>query len=109
MRTAASALAFVLLLVAVPAAAQFNQAAKEPRECRKLTNQIERYGKDIDRAQGRGSKLWEKSLEQQIDTLATRRAERCPGYPDPHAAAKFWAKVIDVASEAAWKYFTWQY
>jgi len=105
----AAVTAFALLLVAAPAAAQFNQAPKEPRECKKLSNQIERYGKDIDRAQGRGSVLWEKSLENEIDVLATRRAERCPGYPDPHASAKFWAKVIDVASEAAWKYFTWNY
>jgi hypothetical protein len=108
MRLAVIAAALVLLF-GVPAAAQYNQAKNEPRECRIITKQIERYGKDIERAQDRGNELWERSLEDQIVRLASRRAERCPGYPDPLATQKFYAKVIDLAAKAAWKYFTWEY
>jgi hypothetical protein len=108
MRVAVPA-ALVLMLFGVPAAAQYNQAKNEPRECRILSNQIERYGKDIERAEDRGNELWEAALEQQIVALASRRAERCPGYPDPLATQKFYAKVVDLAAQAAWKYFTWEY
>jgi hypothetical protein len=97
------------LLFAAPAAAQYNQARNEPRECRILTKQIERYGKDIERAQDRRNELWEHALEQQIINLASRRAERCPNYPDPLAMQKLFAKFVNVAAKAAWKYFTWEY
>lgn len=101
--------AVLVMLFGVPAAAQYNQANNARRECRILTNQIERYGKDIERAQDRSNELWERALEQQIVSLASRRAERCPGYPDPLASQKFYAKLFDVATKAAWKYFTWDY
>ena len=93
----------LVLLFGVPAAAQYNQAKNEPRECRIMTKQIERYGKDIERAQDRRNELWEHSLEQQIVALASRRAERCPGYPDPLAMQKFMTKLVDVAAKAAWQ------
>jgi hypothetical protein len=104
---------FVLLALAffaAPASAQFNQAPrKEPRECRRLTHQIERYQGDIKRARQRRNDLWERAMSQQVDRLSARREERCPQYRDPKIYTKLFAKLIDVASEAAWKYFTWNY
>ena len=78
----------LVLLLGVPAAAQYNQAKNEPRECRILTKQIERYGKDIERAQDRRNELWEHSLEQQIvrARLAARRA--LPGLPGPRSPCR---------------------
>jgi hypothetical protein len=107
MRVAATVLGAVL--VSAPALAQFNQAPHVRRECRILTRQIERYEKDVDRAQDRGNPRWEAAMEAQIDRLVERRAARCPGYPDPKAPYKMMAKWIDLAADLAWKYFTWKY
>lgn len=108
MRSAAFGLGLALL-AAVPASAQYNQAPKEPRECRRITNQMERYADDIGRARERGNELWEASLVQHVNKLQERRVARCPQYAKDNSAAIFWNKVITVAAKAAWKYFTWQY
>jgi hypothetical protein len=107
MRIAATVLG--LALAAAPAAAQYNQAPREPRECRRLTSQIERYEGHVKLAQQRDNELWEQAMEQQIDRLEARRIERCPYYAKDQTYQKLFAKFIDVASEAAWRYFTWQY
>jgi hypothetical protein len=104
-----AALTLGLLLAAAPAAAQYNQAPREPRECTRLTKQIQRYEGDIQRARERGNDLWERSMEQQVARLDARRVERCPQYAESNVWPKLMAKFIDVAAEAAWKYFTWKY
>jgi hypothetical protein len=101
----AAAITLGLLLGAAPAAAQYNQAPREPRECTRLTNQIQRYEGDIQR----GNDLWERAMEQQVERLDARRVERCPQYAKSNVGAKLFAKAVDVAAKAAWKYFTWNY
>jgi hypothetical protein len=105
----AAAITLGLLLGAAPAAAQYNQAPREPRECTRLTKQIERYEGDIQRARERGNDLWEQAMEQQVERLDARRVERCPQYAKSNVGAKLLAKAVDVAAKAAWKYFTWNY
>jgi hypothetical protein len=107
MRIAATILG--LLLAAAPAAAQFNQAPREPRECRRMTNQIARYEGHKELAQQRDNALWERAMDEQIERLEARRVERCPQYAEDHTYQILMAKFIDVAAKAAWKYFTWQY
>jgi hypothetical protein len=97
------------LLAAAPAAAQYNVAKREPRECTRMTKQIDRYERDVKRARKTANPLWQKSMEDQIERLAVARAERCPWYPDPHAKYKQMAKWVDLAAQAAWTYLTWQY
>jgi hypothetical protein len=110
MRVAAILLGLLLGAVpAVPAAAQYNQAPREPRECTRLTRQILRYEGDIQRARERGNELWESAMEQQVERLDARRIERCPQYAKDERWKKLFAKAIDVASDAAWKNFTWNY
>jgi hypothetical protein len=104
-----AAITLGLLLAAAPAAAQYNQAPREPRECTRLTNQIQRYEGDMQRARERGNDLWERAMEQQVERLDARRVERCPQYAKSNVGAKLLAKAVDVAAKAAWKYFTWNY
>ena len=101
------ALSLAVLLAAAPAAAQYNVAKQEPRECTRMTKQIDRYQKDVKRARSTANPLWEKSMEDQIRRLAVARAERCPWYPDPDAKYKQMAKWVDLAAQAAWTYLTW--
>ena len=101
------AFALAALLAAAPALAQYNVAKSEPRECKRMTNQIERYSRDVQRAQDLANPLWEKAMEEQIKRLAVARHERCPWYPDPEARYKQMAKWVDLAAQAAWTYLTW--
>jgi hypothetical protein len=94
---------------AVPASAQYNQAAREPRECTRLTKQIARYNGDVKRAQKSGRELWEASLQHQVLQLEQRRVARCPQYAVDATELIFWNNLITVAAQAAYKYFTWGY
>jgi hypothetical protein len=94
---------------AVPASAQYNQAAREPRECVRLTKQINRYNGDMKRAEASGRELWEASLQKQVLHLEQRRVARCPQYAVNAADLIFWNNLLTTAAQAAWKYFTWNY
>ena len=102
MRVAGFVLA--LLLAAAPAAAQYNQAAPVPRECKRIVNQLVRYQGDVDRARARSNELWERSTLAHMDRLKTRLEGRCPELVPVNPVVKFMAKVIDVAAVAAWEY-----
>jgi hypothetical protein len=97
------------LLVAAPALAQYNQAPAVPRECRRIANQIGRYQGDVRMARERGNELWENASRAQIDRLESRLVDKCPELAKDDRLAKALAKIIDIASELAWKYFTYQY
>jgi len=101
------AFALAALLAAAPAAAQYNVAKREPRECTRMTKQIERYARDVVRAQDRANPLWEEAMKEQVERLAIARNARCPWYPDPKAKYKQMAKWVDLAAQAAWTYLTW--
>ena len=107
MRFVATVLACAFFVVAVPASAQYNQAPREPRECTRLTKQINRYNGDKQRAQDRGNDLWEASLEHQVLKLEQRRVARCPQYAVDATSLIFWNNLITLAAEAAYRYFTW--
>jgi hypothetical protein len=93
-----------LLLAALPAAAQYNQAAPVPRECKRIVRQLDRYQGDVERARARGNELWETSTLAHMDRLTQRLEGRCPELVPANPVAKFMAKVVDVAAVAAWEY-----
>jgi hypothetical protein len=92
---------------AVPAQAQYNQAPREPRECTRLTKQINRYNGDVKRAQKRGNELWEASMQAHVLKLEQRRVARCPQYAVDASDLIFWNNLLTTAAEAAYRYFTW--
>ena len=107
MRFIATVLACAVFCFAVPASAQYNQAPREPRECTRLTKQINRYNGDVRRAQERGNERWEAAMTHHVMTLEQRRVKRCPQYAVDASSLIFWNNLITVAAEAAYRYFTW--
>ena len=106
MRWAASCL--VLLLLAAPASAQYNQAPAIPRECVRLVKQVVRYQGDVRMAEERNNELWKNFTEQHIERLETRLERRCPGVTQrPRYWPKIFASLIDIAADVAWKYYTY--
>lgn len=107
MRVAGIVLA--VLLIAAPALAQYNQAPAVPRECRRIANQIGRYQGDVRMARERGNELWEEATLAHLDRLEGRLYEKCPELAQDNQLAKFVARIIDLAAEAAWQYLTYKY
>jgi hypothetical protein len=99
-------LAIVVLAAVCCAAPAFGQAQPHRRECMKLTNQIERYVGDVERARERDNELWEKATLQHIDRLAERRARLCPEYAKDDEAMKRLARMLRSAGRLALRYFT---
>ena len=97
------------LLIAAPAAAQYNAASSLPRECKRIMKQLVRYEGDVQMARDRGNKLWENATLDHMGRLETRLYDRCPELEPENEVAKFFAKIIDVAAVAAWKYLTYEY
>lgn len=99
-------LAILVLAVTCCAAPAFGQAQPQHRECVKLTNQIERYVGDVERARERDNELWERATLEHIDRLAQRRAQRCPEYAKDDETMKRLAKLLRTAGRLALRYFT---
>jgi hypothetical protein len=102
----ARGLAIAILLVAFAAPPAFAQAQPHRRECVKLTNQIERYAGDVQRARERGNELWENATIQHIERLADRRARLCPEYAKNDQTMKQLAALLRTAGRMAVRYFT---
>jgi len=98
-----------VLLASAPAAAQFNSGNRLPSECRRIMKQLIRYEGDAQMARDRGNKLWEDATYAHMGRLQTRLYSRCPGLEPENEWAKFFAKIVDIAAVAAWKYITYQY
>ncbi len=93
---------FLLAILVVCCVAGPAWANPQPRECVKLTNQIERYQRDAGWARERGNPLWEEASLNQIERLALRRAKRCPQYTEQeNLLAEFAALAIEVGKLAA--------
>ena len=60
-------------------------------------------------ARDRGNQLWEDATYAHMGRLETRLYDRCPELEPENQLAKFFAKIVDVAAVAAWKYLTYQY
>jgi hypothetical protein len=102
----ARVLAIAVLLAAFSAPPAFAQAQPHRRECVKLTNQIERYAGDVQRARERGNELWERATIEQIERLAERRARLCPEYAQDDQTMKQLVALLRTAGRMAVRYFT---
>jgi hypothetical protein len=75
-------------------------------ECRHLTTQINFFAIRKGRAQELGNELWEERLDQHLQNLVERRAERCEGYSDSDQAWEALDKLVQIAAKGAVTFFT---
>ena len=95
----ASAVIFVLILgFALPA---FAQQQAHRGQCRKLTNQIARYERDVQWARERDNDLWEQSTLDHLTRHESRREKLCPEYAKSNPFEAVGALVAQAAKVAA--------
>ena len=80
-------------------------------ECRKLTNQIARYERDVEWAKERDNELWENATLAHIERLTDRRDRLCPELSEDMALFEFGKALgnfLNKAASAAARYFMGQ-
>ncbi|HIF97194.1 MAG TPA: hypothetical protein EYQ54_09240 [Myxococcales bacterium] len=113
-RLVAALVAQALLLAPVLASADGEKQMSKRQTCNRLTHQIDHFeGKVLKMAQERDNALWEKSTQQHVERLKSRRADKCPQYAEERrvlarakAQAEQMQKLVTAAAKGAAKYFS---
>jgi Ni/Co efflux regulator RcnB len=113
-RLVAVLVAQALLLTPVLASADGEKQMSKRQTCNRLTHQIDHFeGKVLKMAQERDNALWEKSTQQHVERLKSRRADNCPQYAEERrvlarakAQAEQMQKLVAAAAKGAAKYFS---